>query len=196
MKSIMISIRSEWCEKIARGEKTIEVRKTKPKLQTPFKCYIYCTRNYPVLWKDGEKIYQGDSRFEWLHFTPDMLNGKVIGEFVCDAIVIDRTFGHDPMLYTAACMTPADISAYCVNPEMYGWHISELKIYDKPKDISEFITPSEVGCCNEGNCRGCEYFDRGNGFNIEDDCTADFDTDCFKPLQRAPQSWCYVEPHR
>lgn len=43
-KAVMISIRPKWCEKIARGEKTIEVRKTRPKLETPFKCYIYCTQ--------------------------------------------------------------------------------------------------------------------------------------------------------
>ena len=43
MKAVLISIRPKWCEKISSGEKTIEVRKTKPKLETPFKCYIYCT---------------------------------------------------------------------------------------------------------------------------------------------------------
>ena len=42
-KAVLISIRPQWCEKIASGEKTIEVRKTRPKLKTPFKCYIYCT---------------------------------------------------------------------------------------------------------------------------------------------------------
>ena len=41
-KAVLISIRPQWCQKIASGEKTIEVRKTKPKLETPFKCYIYC----------------------------------------------------------------------------------------------------------------------------------------------------------
>lgn len=42
-KAVMLSIRPKWCEKIVSGEKTIEVRKTRPKLDTPFKCYIYCT---------------------------------------------------------------------------------------------------------------------------------------------------------
>ena len=42
-KAVMLSIRPKWVEKIANGEKTIEVRKTRPKLDTPFKCYIYCT---------------------------------------------------------------------------------------------------------------------------------------------------------
>lgn len=43
-KTVMLSIRPKWCEKIASGEKTIEVRKTRPKLDMPFRCYIYCTQ--------------------------------------------------------------------------------------------------------------------------------------------------------
>ena len=43
MKAILLSIRPEWCDLIIRGQKTIEVRKTRPKLETPFKVYIYCT---------------------------------------------------------------------------------------------------------------------------------------------------------
>ena len=45
-KAVMLSIRPKWCEKIASGEKTIEVRKTRPKLETPFKCYIYETQGW------------------------------------------------------------------------------------------------------------------------------------------------------
>lgn len=44
-KAVMLSIRPKWCEKICRGEKTVEVRKTRPKLNTPFRVYIYCTRD-------------------------------------------------------------------------------------------------------------------------------------------------------
>ena len=43
-KAVLISIRPEWCDLIMRGKKTIEVRKTRPKLETPFKVYIYCTK--------------------------------------------------------------------------------------------------------------------------------------------------------
>lgn len=74
----------------------------------------------------------------------------------------------------------------------YGLHISDLKIYDEPKELSDFIVPSKSGCVNEGKCSGCIYFDKGNGFNIEDDCKAPFCTDEYKPLRRPPQSWCYV----
>lgn len=42
-EAVLISVQSKWCELIANGKKTIEVRKTKPRLKPPFKCYIYCT---------------------------------------------------------------------------------------------------------------------------------------------------------
>lgn len=182
MKAVMISIRPEWCEKIAHGKKTIEVRKTKPKLETPFKGHIYCTKEYPVLWKDGAEIFVGDSKYNWLLYTPDMLNGKVIGEFVCDRIITDSTYGHNTVFNTLACLTPADAASYCVNPEMYGWHISELKIYDKPKELSEFRKPCIYGD-KDISCFLCEK----SGYN------ADMHIDCFNYCDKAPQSWCYVE---
>ena len=66
-KAVMLSIRPKWCEKIASGEKTIEARKTRPKLAPPFKCYIYCTQSGVALGAWGK-------------------HGKVIGEFTCDRI--------------------------------------------------------------------------------------------------------------
>lgn len=45
MKAVLISIKPQWCDLIATLKKTIEVRKTKPKLDTPFKVYIYCTQD-------------------------------------------------------------------------------------------------------------------------------------------------------
>ena len=43
-KAVMLSIQPRWCELIAAGEKTMEVRKTRPKLETPFKVYVYCSK--------------------------------------------------------------------------------------------------------------------------------------------------------
>lgn len=60
-KAVLISIRPKWCERIASGEKTIEVQKTRPKLETPFKCYIYETRGFVE--KDGVMI--SARRFSW-----------------------------------------------------------------------------------------------------------------------------------
>ena len=44
MKSVMLSIQPKYCALISSGAKTVEIRKTKPKSKTPFKCYIYCTK--------------------------------------------------------------------------------------------------------------------------------------------------------
>ena len=92
-----------------------------------------------------------------------------------------------------ACLTQEEVDQYGGDKDVIGWHISQLKIYDKPKELSSFIVASKSGCCNEGKCRGCPHFEKGNGFNLEDDCVADFNTDEYKPLRRPPQSWCYVE---
>ena len=43
-KAVLLSIRPNWCKKIANLRKTVEIRKTAPNLEVPFKCYIYCTK--------------------------------------------------------------------------------------------------------------------------------------------------------
>ena len=122
-KAVLISIQPKWCDLIINGKKTIEVRKTKPKLETPFKCYIYCTKA-PKGWLRVDKMIQLDT--------------KVIGEFICDTFVTDRTFGHDPLFNGAACMSEIDASIYSCQSSIYGWHISDLVVYDKPKELSDF----------------------------------------------------------
>lgn len=118
MKSVMISIDPKWCELIASGEKTIEVRKTKPRLETPFKCYIYCT-GFKYFYSFGGQ--------------------KVIGEFVCDRIYELAPINHAPDdAEKQACLTREEIVNY-IRGCGYGWHISDLKIYDTPKELSEFI---------------------------------------------------------
>lgn len=90
-KAVMLSIRPKWVEKIASGEKTIEVRKTSPKIEPPFKCYIYCTAErvgYEELW-----VLDAPSREKYLITAvcaylqraegASKGNRKVIGEFTC-----------------------------------------------------------------------------------------------------------------
>ena len=168
-KAVLISIRPKWCEMIASGAKAVEIRKTRPKLKTPFKVYIYCTKSDDMFWvlntisrrvygfsalcanlKDAEGAYKG--------------NGKVIGEFVCDTFVTDKTFGHDPLFNGAACMDEVECAAYSCCTPLYGWHISNLEVYDTPKELSEF---SRL---------------RQTKFGLEP-----------VSFTRAPQSWCYVE---
>ena len=121
MKSVLISIKPKYCELIVSGQKTMEVRKTKPRIDTPFKCYIYCT-------KDKSKNLQ--------------LQGKVIGEFVCDEIFPIRVFENgtiqDYMFrgMKKSCVPYDDIVNYIGNGCIgYGWHISNLVIYQEPNEI-------------------------------------------------------------
>lgn len=219
-KAVLISIQPKWCELIASGKKTVEVRKTRPKLETPFKCYIYCTTTGDLCYKlknDGKiRIIKNTlsmvKLFSRAHQPP--LNGKVIGEFICKNISeyeaefhedddcyqdIREIFRDDDVsddecreyriltsndddnpddceLCKKSCLTFEKIKQYigfeawCET--FYGWHISDLVIYDKPRELSYFCKPVE---CPRGlqkeECVGC--------------------WDC--EIKRPPQSWCYVE---
>lgn len=171
MKSVLISIRPEWCKRIASGQKTIEIRKTCPKIKPPFKCYVYCTKppqKLITIIKDGEEwgdeIYHGKPVFiTWdgvvIHENPiDRGYQMVVGEFTCDDV---RRIGPE------CCIVKEDIesaiSGSCLNVEqvkkyagwnagmryadmkdLYGWHISDLKIYDEPRKLQSFTGLQET----------------------------------------------------
>lgn len=179
MKAVLISIHPRWCELIAAGKKTIEVRKTKPKLETPFKVYIYCTKD-----KHG-----------WFDFgKKQRLDGTVIGEFVCVAVLPMSVKYSNPNHHVAnrefplTCLTGKQIMDYLGNgKDGFGWHISDLKIYEKPKKLGEFhFSPERY--CEKGLCGGCP-FDESPDVNGEYMYGCDWE----RPLQTPPQSWCYVE---
>jgi predicted transcriptional regulator len=163
-KAVLISIRPKWVEKIANGKKTIEVRKTKPKLDTPFKCYIYCTLpKYP-----HEDFIATD------YPRPQFYGGgKVIGEFICDRCCGIVCVGFDVVNE----LTREDLEAYLAGGEGYGWHISDLRIYDTPKELSEFKTLCRV----DADCCACPYYNY-----TKMDCDG-------RVIGRPPQSWCYVD---
>lgn len=193
-KAVLISIRPRWCEKIVNGDKTIEVLKTRPKMNTPFKCYIYCTlpkyphedfiaTNYP-----RPQFYGG---------------GKVVGEFTCDRIIgawwdyvpdaITREVaGGNLEALDGTGMTDEELFSYVgdsMRGHCYGWHISDLRIYDVPRELSEFWRSCPEYSELSTNCLLCENV---CGDSDETDCN----TDGRIYLRRAPQSWCYVEEVR
>lgn len=203
MKSVLISIHPKWCELIADGKKTVEVRKTRPKIETPFKCYIYCTNTKPYLvWGD---VFRGNWETEFTHLSGynrkaaeeiwDVFNGKVIGEFVCDSIFPIRVFENgtiqDYMFHNIdkSCVPYDDIANYIGKDQTgYGWHISDLLIYDQPRELSEF----KIFCksYDDGDkCDDCKYFIDGRGYEYDE---SDCGCNGTKPLERPPQSWCYV----
>lgn len=203
MKSVLISIQPKWCEFIANGKKTVEVRKTKPKLDTPFKVYIYCTRNKRQWLRKVNnfirEIFITENR-DVLGRTDKVksviggmttfvenggYNGKVIGEFVCNEITYLGNVSTDPwysllgnvheshkqLVTKYACLTEEELLKY---GGKYAWHISNLVIYDKPRELSEFYVPVK------------DHWETYNPSNYINGCWQ-------KPLQRPPQSWCYVE---
>lgn len=223
MKSVLISIRPKWVEKIASGQKTIEVRKTAPK-EVPFKCYIYCTKAKPYLYREANppfelfldsQLYKGDG------YDDRLFSSKVIGEFICDkiddfycasvpyqrennlgygrfidngvykvngwheGIVFERNDRYiDTMLNNndlkEMCLSAQELFDYIgVGKHLYAWHISDLKIYDKPKELSEFSRP----CSYSGLCFSCKRTSFKKDGNLL----------CNTKITRPPQSWMRVE---
>lgn len=224
MNSVLISIRPEWVEKIASGQKTIEVRKTAPK-GTPFKAYIYATKpkkfykcgavstSDELLWFANGKVEMGDGFKFWADGDEyQCLNGKVIGEFICDRIYpikAERYDGgsfersrkslltflsskdHSALLF-ATRLTTEEIFDYLGGEGKwgYGWHISDLKIYDKPKELSEFHK------CNFNSMNGtevcgnyhCKYYLDSGSYMIPPSCAKN---GC--RVTRPPQSWMFAK---
>ena len=197
--AVLISIRPKWVEKIASGEKTVEVRKTRPSIETPFKCYIYCTKavgrywtacccqiREDDLWKSNTGKVEFNDGFEyWGHGVIGKchrLNGKVVGEFVCDLVceVIPQKekckTGYFVNQYLFEnlkhgegnpCLTFEELRDYLGDNIGYAWRISDLKIYDKPKSLRKVIVDSYL-------------VDLGR-------------SKIFEHAKRPPQSWCYIE---
>ena len=169
-KEVLLSIKPKYCELVASGQKTIEVRKTRPKIETPFKCCIYCTKEF---YRKGNGYFQGK------------YCGKVIGEFVCDYIT---AYPYEPLNdgehympfgdLEKTCLDGFEIYDYLGTEDGYGWHISDLIIYNKPKKLNEFKKYN----------RKCWYADLGLA---KRDCPECQNKECF--LTHPPQSWCYVD---
>lgn len=197
MREVLISIQPKWCELIASGKKTVEVRKTAPKLNEPFKCYIYCTKGDSLnylnnftnpkykYWIDNKAFGSGVSR----------ANGKVIGEFICDAIIHfnkgffdeqeERDTDEIAELLNLSRLTYSELCAYVGLKDFYGWHISDLVIYDKPRELCEFFQVKAI--------RGYHKKDepKTDGINIPRLLNSTrFEVNF---LTRPPQSWCYIE---
>lgn len=208
MKSIVTSVSPYLCEKIASGDCKILVKKSAPK-EVPFKVFIYCTK----MRKKADLITKSEN-FGWIRCAASSLfnraeeydaNGKVIGEFICDRIEMVNVkcsnygidlFYHDCL--TEGCLTEREVEEYFNIPEDkdlrvmkgngYAWHISDLKIYDKPKELSEFKTPP----CEkpEKACENCKY-------RIVINTPDMYEVDCFvangREITRPPQSYMFVE---
>lgn len=151
-KAVMLSVQPKYCELFASGRKTIEVRKSRPSIETPFKCYIYCTKHKYHHLYDLRNVSNGTLSLSVVEHNKTslvadgFLNGKVIGEFICDRIdKIKPCFEYysdgydlDDDMLTDTCLTREELMQYGKGVTLYGWHISDLVIYDKPRELGEF----------------------------------------------------------
>lgn len=190
-KAVLISIQPNWCKFIWAGMKTVEVRKTRPTLETPFKAYIYCTGHDDWIIKSPKAGVQ-------------KMDSRIIGEFTCDKIdklvhvgtmmdinilTLDGRYKSSSELLRAACLTEATAKKYLQGRNGYGWHISDLKIYDKPRELDEFSRFGFCGMNGTGVCgnEGCKHYEPSGNYMEPPTCAID---GCC--LNRPPQSWCYV----
>lgn len=205
-KAVLLSVQPKWCELIANGKKTVEVRKTRPKLDTPFKCYIYCTLS------GSNEFFKEDCNGDIAEWNKMVLKkGKVIGEFTCDDIAKiikagsrfvaeNRTEAETNHIARSSCLDFDAMKKYLGVKDGYAWHISSLVIYDKPKKLSDFYIIDNAAV------KQCKYRERiynnpdftNNallpGSYVCKKGEVDWCNKCkTKPLTRPPQSWCYVE---
>lgn len=187
MKAILISIKPKWCAKIMNGEKTIEIRKTMPKCDLPIDVYIYCTKE-EYLTCD---LYTGKARY---HNIPKgnngfTLSGKVVAKFTLNKVerimFMNGVFIDETKLLKQSCLNEDELFWYLAPQDTivkecgYAWHIDNLEIFDKPKELSEF---NKYGCKQYDNDVCETYGKRGHLY-----------TNCFFHLTKAPQSFCFIE---
>ena len=179
MKSIIASVSSYLCEKIVSGDCKILVKKTVPK-EVPFKVYIYCTKEKPFI----QKIRFGDISISHTQISKNLYNDKIIGEFVCyciDRVEIVTSITADYIQVNGkrtstttkdSCLSFDELQKYTNGKPVYGQHISDLRIYDEPKYLSEFRTPKNPHRI-------------GNSHS--------WILDGYKQIKQPPTSWQYVE---
>ena len=156
MKAILISIKPKYVAKILNGEKIIEIRKSFPKCDLPITVYIYCTKHnhykdslYEVCEEDGggyDVDYYAPSEPDFI------LNGKVVAKFTLNKVeeikcnlsmrFFTKSFNEKELL-EKSCLTVDELFWYLAPQELkakccgYAWHISDLQIFDKPKDLND-----------------------------------------------------------
>ena len=197
MKAIMLSIRPKWCAKIMNGDKTIEIRKGTALYKAIKKLieqygyadiYVYCTKDT----KNG--LYWAK---KWVcvnqtNCVPSIRNGKVIFKFRC--YMVEKLFGieccdgnefayitkpyNNGEILKKTCLKHQELNEYLNYKDGYAIHISDLEIFDRPKELSEFRKHCHYHWCCD--CPKWEDDKYGKPLNCD-------------IVTKAPQSWCYVE---
>lgn len=190
MKSLLISIKPKWTAKILNGEKTIEVRKSFPKCDLPIDVYIYCTKEEELFYnKDTKKWFTTKNRKN----VKRLSNGVVKAKFtlrnveeirfdLCNKEWFIESIETEKELLIKSCLTQNELDNYLDGQRGYAWHIDNLVIFDKPKELSEFNALQRAKATDCGYLKQCKNC--GKRFNR---------CHLLKPLAKAPQSFMFIE---
>lgn len=160
---------------IAEGKKKIEVRKTALK-NLPQDIAFYMSKDeksFAKIPKEFQEKYR--EHFGKVGIRAVVDNMDVYAYDCCDGVDID-----DDMLLETM-IDREYINIYAKGKALYGWHISDMKIYDKPKELSEFWGRKNCLAADTVECWNCFAACREiNGRH-------------YQPLSRPPHSWQFVE---
>ena len=214
MKAILLSIRPEWLVKILNGEKTIEVRKLFPKDYVGW-VYLYCSKSN-TQYLVGSKTQKCEiiTKSANAIFSPNIDkytgNGKVVARFWCDKVEEMRFEDNGGFYETAlqryedseyftdslieeeicekSCLECYELEEYLKGKKGFAIHISDLEIFDKPRELSEFYKgfrnkyyKREFGIDTHIDKYGVMVQPTKNGYEYT------------HKLTKAPQNYCYIE---
>lgn len=178
MKAVLRSVKPYWFYLICEGIKKVEVGKSAPQSKGWNDIvYLYCSRDMCSFNRIPEEYREKYRKYL----------GTVGAKFVCYEIEdilyllesdLVMTFLPKYTSPAGSCLTSEELLQYGKGKPLYGWHISDLKIYDKPRELSDFKTPDKPYH---------EIIERDGSLMFMDGYESG------KPLKRAPQSWQYVE---
>lgn len=217
-KAIMLSIKPQYVAEILNGDKILEIRTTCPKewknylsgktlyKPEPMKVYIYCTKTKKTgnAWTDGDIL--GFDSYRKIRFcnycqNEDIMNGRVVAEFTLKEVEkIKMPTNLSKEFMNKCCLDGFQIMEYLGGDfykDFYAWHIDDLKIYDKPKELSEFthcICPEMPYCpsCSQGGESISES--EAEAYYMDGCCETEWY--CCNWMKKAPKSWCYIEENR
>ena len=193
MRKVLVSLKPYYYYLVCEGIKTIEVRKGMPKSEGWDRdTFFYMSKDEKSFAKIPKEFQEKYRK----HF------GKVGLRFICDRIddlryvptkyYLQPAGTWEEIICKSSCLSVDQIKEYAKGKAVYGWHISDLKIYGKPKELSEFRYHCKYEFDDDfKHCSGCDYHYCSNtpSSGREEYCGCDG----LKSLTRPPQSWQYVE---
>lgn len=204
MKSIIQSHTSQEIDRIIAGKQTVKICRTAPK-DTPFKVYMYM-----IAFKERFPLWEYATSY--MNSKGKIIDGsqKVVGEYLCkQKEVICNVATTDWKLLSGdvherhkrfvieAGFSEQEIHTYSKGRFISCLHFSDLKIYDKPKDLHDFYRP----CVDKYEyCEACQYscvsfppdeeeYALYHGGRYEY-----FEFICKNILTSPPHGWKYVQP--